>query len=80
MTTTAGAGPGASHELGASFGSHVGGRGQVLGPLCTASPGVLAGSWMDSRTAGTQTGTLIWDTSVASGGFTCCATVQAPKI
>lgn len=35
----------------------------------------LDGSWMETKAAGSQTGSLTWDCSVAGSALTCCATV-----
>lgn len=56
---------------------HPGGRAEVLEFFSAASQSVLAGSWIWSPVAGTQTRAPIWDRST-SFALTCCATRLLP--
>lgn len=45
----------------------------LFGTSSAAFPGALAGSWMISRAASTQTRILIWEASTGGIGLTCYA-------
>lgn len=45
--------------------------GQAFGPFPNASLGTLAVSWIESKSAGTETGILVWHAGITSGGLTC---------